>query len=94
MPYLEDLSVKGQIPESVLRPLLESSAETLDRPRFNTASKVEITSATPRRRWDPILVAGTSIPAQCEEPAKPFYPAQALESDDYDAKPQNIKRPL
>jgi len=47
MPYLEDLSVKGQIPESILRQLLESSAETPDRPRFNTASKVEITVGLP-----------------------------------------------
>lgn len=47
MPYLEDLSVKGQIPESVLRQLLESSAETLDLPRFNTLSKVEITVGVP-----------------------------------------------
>lgn len=47
MPYLEDLSLKGQISESVLRQLLESSAETLDRPRFNTVSKVEITVGAP-----------------------------------------------
>jgi hypothetical protein len=47
MPYLEDLSLKGQISESVLRQLLESSAETLDLPRFNTLSKVEITVGVP-----------------------------------------------
>ncbi|THX35885.1 hypothetical protein D6D11_09536 [Aureobasidium pullulans] len=117
MPYLEDLSVKGQIPESVLRQLLESSAETLDLPRFNTLSKVEITVGVPAlsllrptfsamtsltldilmekesHELDALAhlpLERTSIPAQCEESAKSFYPAQALESDDNDAKPHNI----